>query len=314
MSLRFLNLSLSSRCGANCAFCPNGKHARREPVTRMSAALAEKIVREASAYPIERVDIGETGDAFLNPEALDILRVIRRHSQAAIRVFTNFQTFSPPRMDAVLGEGLLDQVVTNVDGASERTYAAAKGMPLAPVEEHIRYFLRRRQAAGTRPVSFRIQSLTVAHYTGTVRRVLGRPPLYVEAKDRRLPDDFRALVRKWREHGLTPTRSFVSLWAEKDGPLTRRFRVRRWLYARVLRRGCRLLPRLETSCFVAPDGRVYGCCADFDFATNLGDLSRQSLPAVIAGAPRADFLRRVRQRRFHEVGEPCVHWPLCQAF
>ena len=311
--LKYLNLSLSSRCSLNCAFCPNGKHARREAVAAMTPQTAERILEQARDYPIVRVDVGETGDAFLNQDILDILRLIRRHlPQASTRVFTNFQTFRPDRIDGILSEQLLDEVITNMDGATAETYEAIKGGSLERAVQHIEYFLEQSKLTEY-PPTFRMQVLTLHRYVQTVRRNLGRDPLHVPPEQMNVADDFKAIQSRWRPTGVEPVRSFVALWAEAPAPVCPR-RPREWLHNAVHHRRCRLLPRLRESLFVAPDGTTYLCCADFDFELSTGNLMTDTLQAILEGAVRQHMLQAVESRAFNSVGGPCRHFPLCQAF
>ena len=281
----------------------------------MPLDLVRKVLCESAAYPIESIDVGESGDAFLNDAAVDILRHIRSASDASIRIFTNFQNFTPDRIDLVLSENLLDKVVTNIDGATPETYRAVKGLDLARAERHILHFLRRRRELES-PVDFRIQCLTLHRYVTEVRRRLGRDPLYVPAHWLEVDDDFEAIVAQWVPRGVTPTRSFVVLWGEARAAGVKAERswreARLGLRQRLLPRPCRLLERLERSLFVAASGKVYLCCADFNFELILGDLHRETVPQIVEGAQRRERLDAVRRRAYRRVGGPCLNSHLCR--
>jgi hypothetical protein len=314
-SIDSLGLSLSMVCGASCVFCPRPNTGRNE-TPFMSPELVEKILDESEVYGIASIDVGENGDAFLNPDALEILRLIRSKSTAALRMFTNFRSFRPGLIDTVLEEGLLDTVVTNIDGATPEAYRAVKGLELDRVEGNILHFLARKEALES-PVQFRIQALTLNHYVTTVRRVLGRDPTHVPEELVESADDFEEIVARWREHGVFPERSIVTLWAEDATTPTEgvslgraAHRLRRQLFPKP----CRMLEKIERGLFVAASGQVYLCCADFDCEIVLGDLNRQTVREVVESEKRKDILTALRKRRFHEIGGPCSHPELCRVY
>ncbi len=312
MSFHALSFSLSSACGANCVFCPTHKDPEQHG-NFMPLEIVRKVIDEARGYPILLIDVGETGDAFMNPSILDILRYIRSKTTAEVRMFTNFHTFTPAKMDAVLEENLLDKVITNIDGASPETYRAVKGLELGQIERHIDYFIEKKNQVAS-PVYFRIQSLTLNHYVKTVRRVLGRDPLYVRGEWLDAPDDFESIVRKWAPKGVTPVRSITTLWAEKSSAHRAQLTMMERLKRRLRSKGCRLLARIKNSLFIAPDGRVYLCCADFRFELVYGDVRKQSVKEIVESEGRRDLLALLSERKFSQIGGPCSYAHLCQLY
>ena len=280
----------------------------------MPLDLVRKIIAESSGYGISQVDVGETGDAFMNPEAIEILRYIRSHTTAVTRVFTNFHTFSPEKIDAVLAENLLDKVVTNIDGATPETYRAVKGLDLETVEKHIDYFIRRKKELKS-PVYFRIQALTLHSYVQTVRRVLGRDPLHVKKEWLETPDDFEAIEEKWGAREVLTIKSpVITLWAEKAGPAPSHLTWRERIKNVIRPKSCRLLHRLKQTLHVAPGGKVFLCCADFNFEIIAGDLAGQTVKEVVESGKRRELLKLVAEKRFSEIGGPCLSFPLCQLY
>lgn len=315
MMIENLGLSLSMVCSADCVYCPR-PHARRSETPFMNLKLVDKILTESKVYHIRSIDVGENGDAFLNPEIIPILRLIRSKSNAVIRMFTNFRNFGPELIDAVLGERLLDKVITNIDGATPEAYSNIKGLRLGRVEENILRFLARNKELES-PVQFRIQALTLNHYVSTVRRVLGRNPTHVPEHLLDTADDFEAIVARWRPRGIVPVRSVVTLWAENPEPETN------WgLFQRTVRRvrrrlrpkPCRMLATIRRGFLVAPSGKVYLCCADFNCELVIGDLTRQSVQEVVQSDIRRELIAKLERREFDSVGGPCRTSELCRIY
>jgi MoaA/NifB/PqqE/SkfB family radical SAM enzyme len=282
----------------------------------MVPEIVEKVLVESAQYPITIIDVGESGDAFLNPQALDILRLIRKHSDTTIRMFTNFQTFTPEKIDAVVGERLLDKVIVNIDGASPETYRIVKGLHLERIEKHIHHFLDMKGELNS-DVELRIQSLTLNKYVRTVNRVLGRNPLHVNSKHVSMPEDFEDIKQKWAQWGVTPVKSFVTLWAEegegysepKPWPMKLKDVYRKYIPA-----PCRMLPRIKESFFVAPSGEIYLCCADFAFEQIIGDVRTQKVCEIVESDKRREMIEALRRRDFNKLGGPCLHSELCRAY
>ncbi len=310
-----LSLTLSAVCSADCVFCPR-PHARKHQPPFMPPDLVGKILDESAVYDIVSIDVGENGDSFLNPQVLEILRLIRSKSQAMVRMFTNFRTFKPDLIDAVLQEGLLDKVITNIDGATPEAYRAVKGLELERVEPNIQHFLARKEALRS-PTEFRIQALTLHHYVDTVRRVLGRDPIHVPDHLVDSIDDFDQIVERWRSRGVVPERSVVTLWVEGQDPGRERTSLRqvaRRIQRRVFPRSCRMLDKIERGLFVAPSGQVYLCCADFEFEIILGDLRQQTVREVVESERRREILKALTRSEFHKIGGPCNTPEMCRIY
>lgn len=282
----------------------------------MSPALAEKVLEESDVYQISSIDAGENGDSFLNPEVIRILRLIRSKAKAEIRLFTNFANFTPPIIDTVLEERLLDKVATNIDGADKSAYGAAKGLDLETVESNIRYFLKRNNELNN-PVMFKMQCLTLNHYTGTVQRVLGRPPRHLPPEWLDKSDDFDEIVKKWEPFGVTPQRSVVTLWAEGSPDDKRRTGFGEAVVrgrTRIFPKPCRMLDRIRESIFILPSGQVYLCCADFNFELIVGDLRRQTLKEIVEGEKRKELIEYLSKKMFGKIGGPCLRPELCRIY
>jgi hypothetical protein len=282
----------------------------------MDPKIVDKVIDEASGYDITSIDVGESGDSFLNPQVINILRSIRSRFHGPVRMFTNFQTFTPDKIDAVLEEGLLDRVIANVDGANPDTYRAVKGLDLKTVESNILYFLKRKEELN-RSIYFRVQSLTLHHYASTVRRVLGRAPLHVPEELLDVEDDFEDIVAQWKPRGIIPQRSIVTLWAEAASTNEGAANMRNLSLPplrRIFPKPCRLLDRIKDSFFVMPAGEVYLCCADFDFELIIGDVTTQTVEEIVKGERRRKMITALSRRRFDEIGGPCLRSDLCRIY
>jgi Iron-sulfur cluster-binding domain len=296
-------------------YCPRPRSRRAEKIF-MSPDLAKKIIDESDGYNISSIETGENGDSFLNPEIIPILRLIRQKTGATIRMFTNFENFTPAIIDTVLEEGLLDKVVTNIDGADHVTYGVVKGLDLNTVESNIHYFLEKNNRLEN-PIQFKIQCLTISHYVQTVQRVLGRPPLHVPRKWRNQRDDFDDIVKKWKPLGVTPQRSVVTLWDEKSTNKKSTSSLKEIIVRgknRIFPKPCRMLDQIRKSLFILPSGQVYLCCADFNFELIIGDLQKQTVQEIVEGKKREELIKHLAKKSFEKIGGPCLRPDLCRIY
>ena len=182
--LRSVNLSLSSSCGADCVFCPDDR-GRRIAAKNMPLDAAAKIIDEAATpsfrgkYQTASFHIGENGDCFINRDAIDVLRHIKRKApDMAVFVWTDLQTFTPEKMEIVVSERLLSTVGLNIDGATNDTFAAVKRLDMEYVREYLPFFIALQEKHQVKMPLF-IISLTMRHYVDAVRSHLGRNPFRI---------------------------------------------------------------------------------------------------------------------------------------
>lgn len=306
-----INLSLSSACGADCLYCPKSTVRKVMP-----AALACRVVDEVaserfrSEHAVSVMEVGENGDAFLNPECLEILRYIRtRLPGTLVEVFTNFQHLTPEKAEIILRERLIHRFKCNIDASGDADYLLVKGLKLSTVRDNVLGFLEARRATrADAPLSVHV--LTPGTYERAVRRSLGVAPL--KARGRRpekTGDDFEAVKAEWAVRLDPATDHLVNitsptLWAERPQVDPLRIDYRRYR--------CPKLPRVEHEAFIGPDGTWYACCLDTNFELRLGDLHRESLADIFASERRRRLIDQLRAGAFAEIGGPCRTVNCCQ--
>jgi sulfatase maturation enzyme AslB (radical SAM superfamily) len=308
-----LNLSLSSACGANCIFCPADRGASIK-TKNMPFALVERLVGEIAEpafrqrFGTVKMEIGENGDAFINKEAVEILRMIRRTVPGIlISVYTNFQNLPSSKLEPIVAEGLLDRIGLNIDGHDEASFRAVKRIGIKYVNENLSALLKLRKQYNS-PVMINVSVLTFSHYVSAVRHVFGRAPLRLEGTEEGdIPDDFEAIkaqVMPHLRHGDSICREPPIFWAERAA--FRPGEVAVETYA------CPLIKRVTNEAFIAPDGTWYACCFDADNQLSLGNVAESSLAEIAASERRAQLVRDLVARRFDRIGGPCATVNCCQ--
>ena len=312
-TLRSVNLSLSSACGADCVFCPSDRGARI-PTRHMSFEVARKIIDEVSQpafiekYGLKYFNIGENGDCFMNKEAIEILRYIKKkYPEAGVYVWTDLQFFTPEKMEIVVRERLLTSIGFNVDGASEHSFSAVKRLSSEYVRGRLPILLELRERYGAH-IPLTIISLTMRHYVDAVRTAFGRDPVRIaDPKQLDIEDDYaevEAMIRPLLKPYDTLARSSVMFWAERPGVAPASVDYSAY--------GCPLMQRVTQEAFIAPDGSWYACCFDSNNQLGLGNVHETSLEAVAQGRQRRQLVKLLEARRFGEIGGPCATVNCCQ--
>jgi len=201
--LKSVNLSLSSICGANCVFCPNGAK-KTSAHSTMPFELAKKIIDEiasdgfAGKHRVSKIEIGENGDAFLNKECIEILRYLKiKLPRVFVECYTNFQHLTKDKSEIILSERLIAGFHCNVDSIDKDNYFIAKGLDLAAVTKNIMDFLElRKELKNDSPLHIHV--LTLHAYINAVHYYLGVWPVKLKqckTDPPRIKDDFRAVKK-----------------------------------------------------------------------------------------------------------------------
>jgi radical SAM protein with 4Fe4S-binding SPASM domain len=307
-----INLALSNLCGGGCIFCPEGR-GRRIP-KNMPIEYAKKIIDEASSYKfrsihvIKRFEVGENGDALLNPSFVDILRYIRQNFQSVfIELSTSFQNLKRDMSDVIISEHLLDNVGVNIDGYDPENYYRVKRMDYREIEQNILDFIEVRKRKGVK-IPLNVLCLTYYDYVTSIYKTFGRMPKKIRQTQGalKIKDDYKLVEQVWRsrlESFDHLHRLKVGLWAERD--LVDRNRD-------MSSYTCPLYERVKKECFIAPNGDWYACCRDDQQQNVFGNVIEQSIQEIWNSQKRHDFLRLLKQHKYSDIGYPCNTIVACQ--
>jgi len=277
--------------------------------------LAKKIVDEVGCrefrknHSVRKFEIGENGEAFLNPDVINILRYMKSSNpDISTRVFTNFQNLTKERSEIILREGLLDSIFLNIDGHNSYNYYQVKKLNLDVLIRNLNDFLALRRELRAK-TSLTILSLTLADYICKIRDRLGFLPAKLHDQSLlNIPDDFTQIVEKWRELIDPKTdviqRAGIVGWAERN-----RVDVAHINYQSY---SCPNLQRVKEECFVAPDGTWYACCLDSNNELVLGNVAEESILKLYRGEKRLRLIRLLENREFYKIGGPCRTVNCCQ--
>ena len=279
-----INMSLSSACQAKCIYCPpdRGRHIR--PI-HMPFGLAARIFDELAAREYRgHINLGENGEALLNPEFIKILEYMSiTLPHVSSQLVSNMNRCDEAISRKVLEVGV-SEMHLNIDGATRFTYEYVKGLPFEVMKGNVHAFLRVRNAMGSRCKVY-INVLTAAEYLKTTRGV-----------DPEMRSDADEIMLYWKPFlrdgdAIRELRPFM--WAGRD-----EMRIPNMI-------GCALLSRVVRELFVAPNGECYVCCLDDNAQIGHGNLNQSCIAEVWKGQKRHNILRNLFLKRFKKLGEPC---------
>jgi MoaA/NifB/PqqE/SkfB family radical SAM enzyme len=118
-----IRLETSSRCQLRCPSCPTTAKAI-DPVVGSGVLKFDDFQNLVRANPhLRKIEISNYGEAFLNPELLDILR-FAHENQVAISIVNgaNLNHVSKEVLEAVVKYGVT-AITCSIDGASQETYS-----------------------------------------------------------------------------------------------------------------------------------------------------------------------------------------------
>jgi radical SAM protein with 4Fe4S-binding SPASM domain len=253
----------------------------------MSLGVAEKVVKDLKSMSFSgRINLGENGDALLNPHFKDIVEIISQNLPSAkILLYTNMA-----RVDKSLSYFLMDHNVTelllNIDGSTKETYEFAKrGLKYEIVKDNLLNFIKIRNQI-KRDCKLTIFMIPPKRYL----RLRANTKANIEYD---VPD----IVDFWRPY-LLKGDSFAEVkyfwnWNGESGNQIRK-------------KSCPTVPTLY-SCYISTEGDVYACCLDPLTKLTFGNVLEDSISKIWNGRKRRDVIRNIVNREFAKVGEPCIH-------
>ena len=287
----FVGLMLSRVCYGNCIFCPIPKlqHVSTNSSKKrfMSLEVAEKVVNDLKSMSFSgRINLGENGDALLNPNFKDIVEIISQNlSSAKIVLYTNMA-----RMDKELSYFLMDhnvsEVCLNIDGSTKETYESAKrGLKYEIIKDNLLNFIN-------------IRNQTKRDCKLTIFMIPPKRYLRLRANAKaNIEYDVLDIIGFWKPY-LLKGDSFmeVKYFWNWNGESSNQIR----------KKSCPTVSTLY-SCYISTDGDVYACCLDSLTKLTYGNVLEDSVSKIWNGRKRRDVIRNIVNREFAKVGEPCIH-------
>ena len=309
-----VNVALSDYCGASCMFCYTHR-GKNHKYSTMPLSVAETMIKDLSSddfkkkHKLKRMVLGENGCMFLNPDAINIMRLIRKKlPTVAIEITTNFQNFSDDKIEIILKENLIDSCVCNVDSIDPQNYWHMKKLDLNKTMPHLVKFIETRKKYN-RKIPLIINILSLNAYISTIYNNFKIYP--AKLKDKNLiktKDDYNA-TRKELEKIIDSKidwiiKTWIYGWAEREHVDTSKLKYNTY--------GCPNFRRTKNEAFIAPDGTFYPCCCDANYELGFGNIMQETLDTIYNKPQRIEFINMLRKREFEKIGGPCKTVNCCQ--
>ena len=259
--LRYVSLETCSTCTQGCYFCPVGVAPR--PTKLMPTELFEAIVGQLAAHrdTIEGVGLSNYNEPTADRRFVDQVALLHEH-RLPPAVLSNASTFTPDKVDAVIGLGGLVYLGINISTTDRDRYRKDRGKDHLPmVLEHLDY----------------MKDKALAETMALV--VLGHDDEAHHKEIAVLEERFRGSNFVVRPFDIMDRAGWLSVGIGPDKPHKRL-------------RGCENLgSRPSEHLHITAEGHVVFCCEDYDEVHTVGDLAAQTVDEILSG----DEMARLRR-------------------
>jgi radical SAM protein with 4Fe4S-binding SPASM domain len=286
---KMISVEVTSRCNLNCPFCLVGMQ-NQLPSTEhdllprglgtMDLELYEKILKDAVAFGIEKMQLHFQGEPLLHTKIHEMVALAKR-AGLATQMFTNGLPLTEAMADRLLDAGL-DMLRFSVDGVSEEVYQKNRvGGQFWRVERNMR-MMTAKAAARHAPIRLEWQMIAMRNNEHEI------PAARERAKD--IGINFFVKTFAVTDPGAVPV----------NEEYQRRLHVK----------PCTDIYR---AIFVYYNGDVVPCCYDIAGKAIVGNLGTASLTDIWNGPAYTELRRRIDNAYRRPEDEPelcksCLKW------
>ena len=289
--------NFGNRCGLKCGICSPFHGCGNIPL--MPPDVFERIVSQLRDVDFEVLQTSGNGDAFMNPDFIHYLRVLRKTFPTVfINFYSNFVLFGQCETNIITGEKLLDHVHIRIDSLSPIIANRVTGSrTLDIILRNVNYFMSRN-----RGIKFEVMYNHVPSYYKRCWEVMGKKPLYLPFTDSEvaaIPDEYRKIKNYFGNENVCYSRMGHSLWAERTqalpDPVT----------------SCPKLAQFESIIWINPSGNIDICgYDDLQSVFIAGDTAEEHILKIWNGERRRGIIKKIRNREYKKY--PCVNPRCCQ--
>jgi radical SAM protein with 4Fe4S-binding SPASM domain len=283
-----ISLNLSLLCPSNCIYC--AKRGIDIQPKMMDVELISKILKEAKSMDFAgQFSLGENGEALMHPKFQKIISDVREMFPGnRITLYTNMILMDENYAKCVL-ENELSWLHFNLDGASEKTYEYVKrNRSFEVVKKNIFNFIRMRNERHSR-CKIGVGFVSAKRFSEEI-----------EDKINVFEDDEAEIFKLFKPY-------------LRNGDEISRDEITLEKYQFILQRRktefCDLFERILKEIFIAANGNVYICCADYGVQSRLGNVADMSIAEVWSGELREKILKNLyfaENQNSFEVCKTCL--------
>jgi MoaA/NifB/PqqE/SkfB family radical SAM enzyme len=248
------------------------------------------------------VQTSGNGEAFLNPNYLDYIRVLRKEfPEKEMWTYNNFSQWTPTRSDTIIKERLFTKVHVRIDSLIPWIFERCGNLNHATVFNNLIYFLEKNT-----DIPVVILYSNINDYYNRVKHVFGndkRPSKDYFTDDELfiVPDeekDLKEYFQKYANVEIDICRMGHSLWGERTNkPLNTTI-------------PCPKFDNIQYITWICPNGDVAVCMYDDTQSTHIaGNIMEEHILDIFYGAKRAEILDNIKHRRI--TSYPCSNPVAC---
>jgi len=266
-------IEVTNRCNLHCLMCDRDSLTR--PQADIEWSMFEKIADEAIKLGVRRIKLNRYGECLMHPKIHEMTKYLKSRGVPWVFFVSNGTLMNEDRRKAIVDSGL-DLLVVSIDGYTAETYETIRrGARLDKVRTNVEELIRLRNESGKKRPLVQINTVLMQDNADEV------PDLIRYWED-------RADLVSVRSYGVTGTLGDRSVLAEEhfDNELS----------------PCHFI---YSSMLTFVNGDVTICCADFNGALVIGNVTKQSLADMWRGAAYEKIRELMKGGRFNELPPIC---------
>lgn len=309
-NIKNLNLVFSDLCGGGCIYCPSlratSNKGERIMKPEIFYRIMSEIIRLNLRENLNQISISENGDCFMNSWVIEYLRYIRKDFPN-VKIICHNKLQHSEFWDIIAKENLLDDIYMNIDGTEKYDHIINNTKFFGHLEVVKKLFNSREEYGAS--YGIHILVLTLKRYIRACLRRVGKMPIKLRNIPKNVSDDYSVIKKNLKSYlsksrGDTINRSFIFLWAEHLN--LKNFSNDHKKY------GCPNLYSIRETIYVDPNGNLYLCCYDSNYDLIYGNIMQDNLDNILENNNYQNFMSKLEDGKFAEIGFPCSHVVLCK--
>ena len=292
-----VELNFSNICTASCIICSRPHGCGNKPF--MDSGIFYTLLTQLKDIDFKIIQTSGNGEAFLNPNYLDYVSVLKREFPKIPRwTYNNFSLWNRERAERIVSENLFDKIHVRIDSLEKWVFERNSSLNQEIVFNNLKYFL-----SINKKIPVVILYNNINDYYNRCKSIIGKRPardFFTDEELSTIKDEEKAILKYFKKDSASPLIAISighSLWGERlHAPKDTMSKCPKWNV-------------INKVTWISPDGSVIACCYDDrqDFFV-CGNITKEHLLSIYNGEKRKEFLKGINERKYTEY--PCTN-PRC---
>lgn len=295
-----IELNFSNVCTAECVICsrPHGYGNK----FFMDKDVFYTLVNQLKDIDFKMVQTSGNGEAFLNPNYLDYIKILKDEFPHVPRwTYNNFSMVTKERADRIVEENLFTKIHVRIDSLQKWIFERNSNLNQENVFDNLKYFLSVNEN-----IPIVILYNNINDYYDKCRNVLRKRPIRDTFSDEELvliTREEQQIKNYFQQYSKLPLNIFTinhCLWGERRKAQRNEIEP------------CPKWNVINNVTWICPNGDVNVCCYDDTQSIfTCGNIMKEHLLGIFYGEKRKEILNKIKTREWKEY--PCIN-PLCCSF